>query len=473
MRNNQWLGLVALLAAGCSKAADPAASREQWLRDRIIAGNWRWIEREPELVAGKLALMAERRFSYVRGTDGLFWEDLADGEPIASSTAFATEADARVQIVGDPHPENLGTFVRADGSMVVEWNDFDASTWGPFWGDVWRMAMAFDAAGRDCHDEAFGAMLAGAAIDGYVDEIGRGATGDLALGAYLGSLANKQKSDGDSHSELDKYTTIDNGTRVMQHGVLAPPGADGVIDTELDKVDADTAAALSAAMVAWSKTVHDAGTYPPGALAIKNGAAGIARRLGSGVSSYPMLRWYILIEGPTASNDDDLIAEVKESDDPVILRGVPRIPAVTDMSDGERTVRLERTLWSQPDLDRLTGWAVSGTVPLLVRSKNGYENGADTAKIASKIASGDYTDANVVEFADQAGRLLARAHARGSVLGGGPALPAIQEAVMRDPAGFAAEAKDFARRYGAQTDQDYTMFKQLLLDDGPLLGATP
>jgi uncharacterized protein (DUF2252 family) len=266
---------------------------------------------------------------------------------------------------------------------------------------------------------------------------------------------------------------LQGGTRVMQTGVLSAPNPDGVINTELDAVDADTAAALTAAMAGWSKTVYDAGKFPPGALAIKNGAAGIARRLGAGVSSYPMLRWYILLEGPTASNDDDLIAEVKESDDPVILRGVPRLPPATDLSNGERTVRVERALWSQPDLDRLTGWAASGNVPLLVRSKNGYENGADTAKLASGLASGSYTDANLVEFADKAGRLLARAHARGTVLDGSPSLPAIRAAVMRDPAGFAAEAKDFARRYGAQTAQDYMTFKQLLQQDGPLLGATP
>ena len=75
MRLHVLIGLVAPLhAAGCSQAADPAAARQQWLRDRLVASNWRWIEREPALVAGKLALMAETRFDYVRGTDGLFWD---------------------------------------------------------------------------------------------------------------------------------------------------------------------------------------------------------------------------------------------------------------------------------------------------------------------------------------------------------------------------------------------------------------
>ena len=65
------------------------------------------------------------------------------------TTAFGDPASSRVLLVGDPHPENIGTFRAADGTILVEWNDFDAAGYGPYEADVRRLATAMVVAAGD------------------------------------------------------------------------------------------------------------------------------------------------------------------------------------------------------------------------------------------------------------------------------------------------------------------------------------
>ncbi len=62
--------------------------------------------------------------------------------------ALAT-AGADLDLVGDIHTENYGTFKAADGLIHYDVNDFDETTRGRFTFDVARLATSLFLAGRE------------------------------------------------------------------------------------------------------------------------------------------------------------------------------------------------------------------------------------------------------------------------------------------------------------------------------------
>src|SRR5207249_9579942 len=53
-----------------------------------------------------------------------------------------------VQLCGDAHVQNLGSFAAPDGKLVFDLNDFDETIPGPWEWDVKRMASSIVLAGR-------------------------------------------------------------------------------------------------------------------------------------------------------------------------------------------------------------------------------------------------------------------------------------------------------------------------------------
>ena len=98
---------------------------------------WRAI---PQAVAEKLARMAGNRFDYFRGS----------AEPAAADArrASPTPAASQVAVLGDPHPENIGTYPLPDGD-AWRWTS-TTSTWpatGRYAADLRRLALGLWVAG--------------------------------------------------------------------------------------------------------------------------------------------------------------------------------------------------------------------------------------------------------------------------------------------------------------------------------------
>ncbi|HFE46035.1 MAG TPA: DUF2252 domain-containing protein [Nannocystis exedens] len=79
----------------------------------------------------------------------------------------------------DPHLENIGSYRRSsDGLLVIDFNDFDAATYGPFHFDVRRLALSAAIASMSIErvDRGFAEASAEAPrvlVRAYVDEIHR------------------------------------------------------------------------------------------------------------------------------------------------------------------------------------------------------------------------------------------------------------------------------------------------------------
>ncbi|MEZ4368187.1 MAG: DUF2252 family protein [Kofleriaceae bacterium] len=217
--------LLALVAA-CTPAGP--ADRTAVVLGALASDNERWVARAPELVAGKYRRMQADVYAWMRGTASLYWLDLT--APGATPTAFGDGPSSRVLLIGDPHPENLGSFRGADGTMFVDWNDFDAAGHGPYWGDVRRWAVACVlAAGDTGEDPAMAREIAATAVAGYVAAITASELpGALGRGAAptFDALLDDAEEDGDDRVRLDEYAPFDpaRGERAL---VPARAGAAG------------------------------------------------------------------------------------------------------------------------------------------------------------------------------------------------------------------------------------------------------
>lgn len=104
-----------------------------------------------ELLPLRHERMRKSSFAFFRGTVAIM---AADFSLLPHSGIF-------VQLCGDAHVLNLGSFASPDGSLVFDINDFDETIRGPWEWDVRRMATSIVLAGReskhtpdDCHSAA-------------------------------------------------------------------------------------------------------------------------------------------------------------------------------------------------------------------------------------------------------------------------------------------------------------------------------
>jgi len=96
--------------------------------------------RVPQLLPVKYARMKESPFAFFRGAVSIMAADL--GRLVNSGL--------QVQLCGDAHLQNLGSFATPDGKLVFDLNDFDETIRGPWEWDVKRMATSIILAGQEC-----------------------------------------------------------------------------------------------------------------------------------------------------------------------------------------------------------------------------------------------------------------------------------------------------------------------------------
>lgn len=477
MRTLRRLLPLLLLTCTLGCAEGPSDARVSWLQSTLVDDNRILLERSPEAVADKFRKMASRPYYWFRGNMRVFVGDTTRPGPGFAPTRFASGPASRVLLVGDPHPENLGTYRPAPGLLVFEYNDFDGASYGPFHQDVRRLALGFAVAMREAglEPDALRPVVEAAAA-GYVAEIEALAAGRPPIlvtarggfGPIVDDLFRRAKRDGDAAEALDEYTVVEGGARTMFHGDVEPP-VDGVISDRVEPVDAAEARLVQTLVDGYRETVI-AGR-PMGFFAIK----GISRRLGAGVSSYPLRRYYALVEGEGPGIEDDRLLELKEVLDPT--RGPTlHLRDRAFVGNGLRVVEAQRRLHPRPDCDPLLGWSAAPPLQVRVRERTKYQKGIDVARIADRLADRRWTVQDVAELSRVAGRLLARSHAGARTLDGEPGLGAIADvlgAAGAAEADFTAETVAFVEQYLPRLEADYAAFVRLLAEEGPWLGYRP
>jgi uncharacterized protein (DUF2252 family) len=107
---------------------DPVSLLEEQAKSRI-----------PELVPIRHGRMLVSAFTYFRGA----------AAPMAADLATTPNSGLVVQVCGDAHLSNFGTFGSAERRLVFDINDFDETAPGPWEWDVKRLAASLEVAGRE------------------------------------------------------------------------------------------------------------------------------------------------------------------------------------------------------------------------------------------------------------------------------------------------------------------------------------
>lgn len=480
MLRTRLAALALTLACACDLADDP---RRQWLQATLVLDNQIFLDTTPALARGKFAKMSASFYNFFRGTIGQWARDVgAPGGAGYWPSAYATVATGDVALVGDPHLENIGSFRDATGELVADFNDFDASGHGPYYYDVRRLALSFHVAATQLELLDVREDAVRAAATAYADEVtllSGGATLEatstsVGHGAILEHMFRKAAEDGGAREELAEYTRVVDGRREMFYGEIEPGrmvemgGFSEPIAEDATVPPTEAEAALLDSILGVYPDCLEA-PIPAEHRALK----GVSRRLGAGVSSYPVLRLYALLEGPTAAVGDDVLLEIKEVWDAAPFPGLTRLPSQGFGDDARRVVQQQRAMQSSRLNDPFLGCATLGSMTFRVRDRTKYQRGLDVAKIAEEIAEGDWSGDDLVVLADRAGRLLARSHARARKQDGADALPALAAALAGDAAGFADETAEFVAAYGEALADDYRHFLDLLAVVGPSLAYAP
>ncbi len=118
--------------------------------------------RVPQLLPLKYGRMRLSPFAFFRGAVSIMAADLGR----------LPNSGLHVQLCGDAHVQNLGSFATPDGKLVFDLNDFDETIRGPWEWDVKRMAASIVLAGQECgHDRSGCRDAAEAFVESYCRSI--------------------------------------------------------------------------------------------------------------------------------------------------------------------------------------------------------------------------------------------------------------------------------------------------------------
>ena len=377
--------------------------------------------RVPQLLPIKYERMAESAFGFFRGAAPVMAADLAS-QPRCGLT---------VQICGDAHVRNLGSFTAPDGRLIFDINDFDETVRGPFEWDVKRLATSLVLAGREAHDtdkqckdavrvfvRAYREAMFGFSRMAILD-LARYRVHRHLHFAPLRSVLRKAEQSTPRHN-LERLTAAAGASRRFKP---LPP--------LLTRVDRRTASRVLAALKSYRQTLaperqHFFDQYHPLDVAFKV----------VGTGSVGLRDYVVLMQGN--GKMDALFLQVKEERPSCYGRYLPDLRPAEH--EGRRVVEGQRAMQAQSDI--LLGWTSIEGRDYLVRQLSDHK---------ASIETGDLAGEGLTQYALVCGEVLAKGHARS----GDPcALAGYLGASPKFDTALAA----FAVAYADQTASDHEKF---------------
>jgi uncharacterized protein (DUF2252 family) len=383
-----------------------------------------------ELVPERWKRMAASPFAFLRGAAAVMAWDLAR----------SPSTGVQVVIDGDAHIGNFGLFGTPQGEVVIDLNDFDEVTVGPWEWDLKRLTASVNVAGRDSGLDR-GARRAAviATVKGYrwnLRRLRRMPVLDLWCEHTLTNRLDGRDADLDRKSAavlakaIAKARATDNLALLKKN---ARRDADGRwrltrAPPEVTSVDHDTRAAIIAGLDAYAPTLPEDRQH----MLRRYHVVDVVRRV-VGVGSVGTRAYLALLIG--AGADDALFLQVKEATVPV---HAPHPPSPEDYeNEGRRVVIGQRLM--QAAGDPLLGWTRVDGRPFYVRQMK---------NLKGSIAIEGLSRTPFDFFSWAYGSLLARAHARSG-----------DAAVISGYCGrgghFDEALADWAEAYGAQNRRDH------------------
>ncbi|OAB47988.1 DUF2252 family protein [Paenibacillus antarcticus] len=446
--------------------------RKATLTQRIKEANAYYNNPDNKSYKYSLDGMAGSSAAFYRGSPYMYYQDL--GSIISLPKSWKELTHVKTWIEGDAHVANVGYYDDKFGNIVFDLNDYDGAYIAPFYLDLLRMTSSLyltrDAENLSATDAEIRDM-ASVMLEDYMKSL-ESLVGNNNKNTNVSKLDMNHVSEGFTKTlmtKLEKKTQLDHlikwtvPTSDKKHstGVLN-------IDGKSDKYRAPTAAERSEVELNWQ---HYVGTITPDfakARLAENAnyftIKDVAVRIYQGLGSIGSQRYNVLIEGPTASHDDDIILDVKQAFQP-------------DMFDN--AVEAQTTPYGTfPGGDGAKVKTAYEKMSLDAEGFLGYFESKRGSFFVHKISlyKGDYEDApggifktkeNLADYVSYISKAYAYAHARSAEYKDDTFERSVLDQVYNDDQtwnNFQTELLNLGEEYYQQVKSDYTLMKQDMLD---------
>lgn len=400
----------------------------------------------------KYTLMEADFFAFYRGSNHLYWKDYGTSSQLST---YGNVAATRIWLQGDMHASNFGSFSNDQNKVVYDANDFDEAVLGDYQLDMWRAAVSLvlimrDNGGFSASDES---NVVDSFTEWYLDTIeARRGNSSETTATYTKSNTYGQLDDlliaaeGKTRKQmLDKWTSK-NGSGIRY---LNP-----AINSDLAAVSGSVAAAITAQMVNYGATLSGGITYSSSKFAVKS----VSQRLHAGVGSLGTTRYYVLIEGPTTGQDDDVILDVKAQSAPsaylnLCASAVTATNTAAGSNHAKRVVTAAKALGNY--VDDYLGWmTVSGQI-YSVKERSPTKDDIDTTTLT--------TFDKMTKMAEQWGAILATAHCRADLDANAANVPydfdqQVYNRINGNHDAFRSKVRSIAIPYADQVEYDFWSF---------------
>ena len=403
--------------------------------------------RVQELVPLRYGRMLRSPFTFFRGAAYLMASDLA-GSPRTGLT---------VQLCGDAHLSNFGSFRAPDRRLLFGLNDFDETLPGPFEWDLKRLVTSFAVAGRDRGFNAGNrrsinqavasgyrlAMLEMAKmrrldlwylrleVDQVAERIRTTMKPDVVKRFERNFAKARAKDNAKAFAKLVEM--VDGQPRFVGDPPVIVPLDQLVPDLEHQRLSE----VMSRMMRSYRRSLHDDQRHLIGSFQFVDAARKVV-----GVGSVGTRAWVVLMVGNDA--DDPLFLQLKEAESSVLE---PFLGKAKHASHGQRVVEGQRLMQAASDI--LLGWTRTDGLDGVPRDY--YVRQLWDGKGSADVEAMKPTAMRV--YADLCGWSLARAHARS-----GDAVAIAGYLGTSDR--FDQALASFAEKYADQNELDYAALKQ-------------
>jgi uncharacterized protein (DUF2252 family) len=430
---------MAGLAFSVAVAVYATSPRSVWVENQIYSFNAPLASQLPQEVGTKLAKMSVSPFSFYRGTAHLFYQDMKNLGGQAGPSSYTW-------LEGDMHLQNLGAFQDGKGNFVFDTTDFDEGYWGPYHWDVRRMAVSILLAAKENgFNKTDREALVTTFLDSYLDSLEsfKGNDSELSFrlteantSGYVKDLIQAAKAKKRS-GLLDKFTTIVGGTRKLK------------TNSDLVSISASQYSAIQGGMSAYINSISISKRQPSSFYTLKD----VKLKLGSGTGSLGRYRYYLLIEGASSSNSDDVILEMKQELPSAVSIAAPgKMPSsYYNNHQGNRVARTHKAMLN--NADPLIGYTTINGLYFYLREKSPFGEDFDYTKLTSFDRF-----RNAVNYA---GTIVAKNHALAdkdydNSLGYSQDKEILGS--ISSKSNFKQEMLNFATDYAQQVEMDYNSF---------------
>jgi uncharacterized protein (DUF2252 family) len=376
--------------------------------------------RVQQLLPVKYGRMLVSPFAFFRGAVAIMAADLGR----------LPNSGLHVQLCGDAHVQNLGSFATPDGKLVFDLNDFDETIRGPWEWDIKRMATSIVLAGQESgHDRVGCRDAAELFAESYCRSISE--FSEMPILQVARHQIHRERHIRPIHAALQQserarpLELLKKFTKPDSHGV--PRFRD--VRPSFWRIRGLKAKEVLGAL----------GGYRRNLAPERRHVFDLFRSIDVGfkvvgTGSVGLRDYVVLFEG--SGTRDPMFLQIKQE----VASAYAKLVPTPYPHEGRRTAEGQRAI--QPISDLLLGWTTVGHHHYLVRQLNDHKGSIDLQKLRGE---------GLRSLSLVAGELLARGHARS-----GDACEI--RGYCGSGARMAKALRDFACTYADQAEIDYSAF---------------